>query len=67
MISYLSGPLLGNARAGLVASMSSNAISVVTGGSTCFIAVLLCIPMLPGFWNYRAGQAHFHKVTDRNG
>jgi len=54
MISYLSGPLLGNARAGWVATISSNTMSVVTGGLTCFIAVLLCIPLLPSFWKYRA-------------
>jgi hypothetical protein len=54
MISYLSGPLLGNARAGWVASISSNMISVVSGGLTCFAGVLLCIPLLPAFWKYRA-------------
>jgi MFS family permease len=53
MISYLSGPLLGNARAGYVASISSNTVSVVSGGMTCFIGVLLCIPLLPAFWRYR--------------
>jgi hypothetical protein len=56
MISYISGPLLGNARAGLVASISSNAISVVSGGLTCFAGVLLCIPLLPAFWSYRADR-----------
>ena len=55
MISYLSGPLLGNARAGWVASISSNEFSVVTGGITCVVGVLLCIPLLPAFWNYRRG------------
>src|SRR5206468_4212049 len=54
MISYLSGPLLGNARAGWVATISSNTVSVVTGGLTCFVAVILCIPLLPTFWKYRA-------------
>jgi MFS family permease len=54
MISYLSGPLLGNARAGWVASLSSNTVSVVSGGLTCFVGVLLCVPLLPAFWNYRA-------------
>jgi MFS family permease len=54
MISYLSGPLLGNARAGWVASISSNQLSVVSGGVTCLAGVLLCIPLLPAFWKYRA-------------
>jgi MFS family permease len=57
MISYLSGPLLGNARAGWVASISSNKISVVSGGLICFVGVLLCVPLLPAFWNYRAERA----------
>jgi MFS family permease len=56
MISYLSGPLLGNARAGWVASISSNAMSVISGGFMCFAGVLLCIPILPAFWKYRADR-----------
>jgi MFS family permease len=56
MISYLSGPLLGNARAGWIASVSSNTTSVVSGGLTCFVGVLLCIPLLPAFWKYRADR-----------
>lgn len=56
MISYLSGPLLGNARAGWVASISSNTFSVVSGGVMCFAGVLMCIPLLPAFWNYRADR-----------
>jgi MFS family permease len=53
MISYLSGPLLGNARAGWIASISSNAVSVISGGTLCVAGVLLCIPLLPAFWSYR--------------
>jgi MFS family permease len=55
MISYMSGPLLGNARAGWMASASgSNAFSISVGGVLCVIGVLACIPILPGFWRYRA-------------
>jgi hypothetical protein len=57
MISYLSGPLLGNARAGWVASISSNTMSIVSGGLLCFAGVLICIPILPAFWSYRADRA----------
>ena len=53
MISYLSGPLLGNVRAGWIASMSSNEISIFSGGVVCVIGILLCIPLLPKFWHYR--------------
>ena len=55
MISYLSGPMLGNARAGWMASVSSTTVSVVAGGVTCVAGVLLCIPLLPAFWRYRKG------------
>lgn len=54
MISYLAGPLLGNARAGAIASMTSNGISVISGGFICFVAVILCASFLPAFWHYEA-------------
>jgi MFS family permease len=56
MISYLSGPMLGNARAGWMASVSSNMVSVVSGGFTCVAGVLLCVPLLPAFWAYRRSR-----------
>jgi MFS family permease len=52
MISYLSGPLIGNVRAGWVASISSNQVSIVSGGLICIVGILLCIPLLPAFWRY---------------
>jgi len=57
MISYLSGPLIGNVRAGWVASMSSNRVSIVSGGFVCIAGILLCIPLLPAFWRYRRSSA----------
>jgi MFS family permease len=56
MISYLSGPLLGNVRAGWIASASSNEISIISGGVVCVIGILLCIPLLPKFWHYRVAK-----------
>jgi len=53
MISYLSGPMLGNTRAGWVASVTSNRLSIVSGGYICIAGVLICIPLLPAFWKYR--------------
>ena len=53
MISYMTGPLLGNARAGWMASMRSVGFSIVAGGGVCVAGVLLCIPLLPAFWRYR--------------
>jgi MFS family permease len=54
MISYLSGPLLGSARAGWVATISTNKISIISGGLICFVGVLACILFLPQFWHYEA-------------
>ena len=53
MISYMTGPLLGNARAGWMASLRSVRFSIVSGGAICVAGVLLCIPLLPAFWRYR--------------
>ena len=53
MISYLSGPLIGNVRAGWVASATSNQFSIISGGLVCVAGILVCIPLLPNFWNYR--------------
>jgi MFS family permease len=53
MISYMTGPLLGNARAGWMATQLSNRASIVGGGAVCVVGVLLCIRLLPAFWHYR--------------
>jgi MFS family permease len=52
MISYMSGPLIGNARAGWVAGASSVAVSLVSGGLLCSGAVALCALWLRQFWRY---------------
>jgi hypothetical protein len=54
MISYMTGPLLGNARAGTLATLTSNTFSIVSGGALCVAGVLACIPLLPGFWRYES-------------
>jgi len=64
MISYASGPLLGNARAGWVASISSIRSSIVSGGALCIAGVVLCIPLLPAFWRYRAQRNVLESATD---
>jgi membrane protein YdbS with pleckstrin-like domain len=54
MISYMTGPLLGNARAGWVATRFNPFTSIVSGGALCVLGVVACIPILPDFWRYRA-------------
>ncbi len=57
MISYSTGPLLGNARAGWLAGAVSLRFAILSGGWMCVAGVLLCIPLLPGFWRYRAATS----------
>lgn len=52
MISYLSGPQLGNAEAGFVASVFGVGVSIVSGGILCVASVALCCLFMPKFWHY---------------
>lgn len=60
MISYMSGPALGNAEAGLVASAFGVAASVISGGVICVIGVAVCIKYFPKFWKYQADVRSDH-------
>jgi MFS family permease len=57
MISYMIGPLLGNTRAGWVASLSGVSFSLWSGGIACVIAVVATSLALPKFWAYRPDPA----------
>jgi len=54
LVSYMSGPLLGHAEAGMVAAAFSVRTSVVSGGVLCVVGVLLCGALLPRFVGYDA-------------
>jgi MFS family permease len=54
MVSYLSGPRLGDAEAGLVASVFGVGVSIMSGGILCMAGVGLCCILLPKFWHYRS-------------
>jgi hypothetical protein len=54
MISYMTGPLLGNTRAGWMAGIGGNQFSIVSGGLVCVIGVLVTSMFLPIFWRYRS-------------
>lgn len=56
MISYLSGPRLGDTESGFVASLFGVTTSVVSGGVLCVISVAACCYYLPVFWRYRANE-----------
>ena len=54
MLSYMSGPLLGHAEAGMVAAAFGVKASVVSGGALCVLGVLICGALLPRFVAYDA-------------
>lgn len=54
MLSYLSGPHLGNFVAGVVAGWVGTHSAVILGGFLCVISMLVCILLFPRFWAYRA-------------
>lgn len=54
MISYLSGPKLGDTEAGIVAAMFGITTSIISGGVLCVVGVAVCCFYLPKFWSYRS-------------
>ena len=54
MVSYTSGPLLGNVESGVVASFAGIRASAVSGGVLCVISVGALAAALPGFRRYDA-------------
>jgi MFS family permease len=56
MISYTSGPTLGNFEAGALASLTSVRTSVVSGGVLCVAGTAVLVALLPAFWRYDARQ-----------
>ncbi len=54
LLSYSTGPLLGNAESGVVAALTSVRVSVVSGGILCVAGCLLCALLLPEFRSFDA-------------
>jgi MFS family permease len=52
MISWSSGPLLGDAEAGVLAALAGVRASVVAGGAACVAGTAALVLMLPRFWRY---------------
>lgn len=54
MISYLSGPKMGDTEAGLVAAAFGVTASIISGGALCVVGVLMTAWCLPVFWKYES-------------
>jgi MFS family permease len=63
MVSYMSGPMLGNAEAGIVASLFSIRTSVVSGGVLCVLGTAVLAAVFPAFIHYdgREGLLRKHR------
>lgn len=64
MISYMTGPYLGNAESGLVAAWRGLRFSVVSGGVLCLASAGLLAILLPGFRQYDAREGLARKQAD---
>ena len=56
MISYTSGPKLGDAEAGIVATLFSIRTSVVSGGILCVVGTAIISALIPQFIRYHGSE-----------
>jgi len=64
MVSYTTGPLLGNAESGLVASLVSVRFSVVSGGILCVLGTGVLALLLPAFVRYDGRNGRLRKQQE---
>ena len=57
MISYTSGPALGNFESGVVGALAGVRASVVSGGVLCVAGTAALCALLPAFWALPAAAA----------
>lgn len=64
IISYTSGPKLGDAEAGIVATLFSVRTSVVSGGILCVVGTAIISALLPQFIRYDGREGIRHKELE---
>jgi MFS family permease len=67
MLSYTSGPTLGNVESGLVESFAGLRAAIVSGGVACIAGSALLSLLLPAFWHYRSEQGSKLRVPQDPG
>jgi MFS family permease len=67
MVSYMSGPMLGNAEAGIVASLFTIRTSVVSGGVLCVLGTAALALAFPAFWRYDGREGLLRKQREEAG
>jgi MFS family permease len=53
-----SGPMLGNAEAGIVARLATAEVSIIAGGLACLVGIAVLARLNPKFTSYVAGEAN---------
>lgn len=64
MVSYLTGPYLGNAQVGFTASVLGLRVGVSWGGGACVLGAGLLAWFLPAFYRYRASEGIARKIEE---
>lgn len=64
MISYTSGPKLGDAEAGIVATLFSLRTSIVSGGILCVVGTAIISLLIPEFIKYNASEGIKQKAIE---
>lgn len=64
MLSYLSGPKLGDAESGLVASLATPRFAVVSGGVMCVVGSVLLVALIPAFLRYDGREGRARKQAE---
>jgi MFS family permease len=67
LLSYTSGPALGNTESGLVASLVSVRFSIVSGGVACILGCVICALALPSFRRFDLRTAPIASGLDSTG
>ncbi len=64
MLSYMTGPLLGNTRAGLTARWWGTGGAVVWGGVICMVGIVAMVAVIPEFLRYDSREGIAHKEAE---
>ncbi|HEV7643695.1 MAG TPA: MFS transporter [Pyrinomonadaceae bacterium] len=66
MISYLTGPMLGNAASGILASYTSVKFSIISGGVLTVIGTIILALLLPKFIRYHSSEGLKRKELEES-
>jgi MFS family permease len=66
MISYMTGPMLGNAAAGILAHYTSVKFSIILGGVLTVVGTVVLALLLPKFVSYHSSEGMKRKEAEEN-